>query len=49
MTKEERSLYNKEYYKKNKNIDLDRKKKVRDNWKKRNKNSIAIYNKEYSK
>ena len=49
MTKEERSLYNKEYYKKNKNIDLDRKKKVRNNWKKRNKNRIAIYNKEYSK
>lgn len=49
MTKKERSEYNKEYYKKNKNVDIERKRKISKEWKDKNKVKIAAQAKEYAK
>ena len=49
MTKKERSDYNKEYYKKNKNTDVERKRKVSKEWRVKNKAKISAQSKEYAK
>ena len=49
MTKKERSDYNKEYYRKTKSIDVERKRKVSKEWKAKNKAKISAQSKEYAK